>query len=77
MMKKFWFGRFFVGFQASKELYWTDRKLGGRLYHLFNIGVYDMSHLDNTENVKPLTIGAFTMTLLWFGIKIGWGKKKY
>lgn len=58
-------GRFFLQGNVVKELFWTDRKQGGRLYHLFSMGVYDMSHIN--EGCK-----AFSLTLLFISFKIGY-----
>lgn len=47
-------GRIFFDINFDKELFWIDRKQGGRLYLLFNIGMYDMSHIG--EDCKALSI---------------------
>lgn len=49
----------------DKELFWIDRKNGGRLYMLFNVGVYDMSHI--RDGIKVLSL-----TLPFATFKIGW-----
>lgn len=67
MVKCFWVGNLFIEIQANTELYWIDRKQGGRLYMLFNIGLYTMSHIN--DGCKALSI-----TLPFFGIKVGKAK---
>lgn len=59
------FGRFFVEVDFARELFWTDRKDGGRLYHFFNFGIYDMSHLGEG-------CGAISLTVLFASFKFGW-----
>lgn len=63
-----WLGRFFFKVQFSKELFWTDRADGGRLYHFLNIGYYNMNHIQ--EGCRSLSV-----TVLFSTIKFGWIKK--
>ncbi len=63
-----WLGRFFVKLEFERELFWTDRKAGGRLYHWFNVGVYDMSHIQEG-------CGSFSVTILFASFKFGWTPK--
>lgn len=62
-------GRFFLHFELAKELFWTDRKQGGRLYHLINIGVYDMPQISEG-------CGSFSMSILFVSFKFGWAPKR-
>ncbi|CAH0528312.1 hypothetical protein CTH30272_01987 [Allocatenococcus thiocycli] len=57
--------RFVFSFDVAKELYWTDRKQGGRLYHIFNLGVY--SHF--IAGVKCSTL---SLTLPFVSAKIAY-----
>lgn len=62
-----WLGKVFLKADFGTELFWTDRKEGGRLYHLFHLGIYDMPHLQ--EGCK-----AITLCILFASFKIGWVK---
>jgi|19_taG_2_1085344.scaffolds.fasta_scaffold41666_2 hypothetical protein len=69
MGTEIWLGRFFVQLDAATELFWTERKLGGRLYHLLNVGVYDMPHIQKG-------CVAFNITILYVSFKFGWIPKR-
>jgi hypothetical protein len=62
-------GRFFINADSDKELFWTDRKQGGRLYHFFNLGYYKMDHIQKG-------CGAISLTVPFVTIKLGWTPKK-
>lgn len=51
--------------EMSKELFYTDRAQGGRLYHLFNIGIYKVP-------IESTTVIALSITLPFFTIKFGY-----
>lgn len=57
--------RLVLDFSVDKELYWVDRKQGGRLYHLFNFGIYDMNHIRDDLYV-------LTLTIPFAQFKVGW-----
>ena len=57
--------RLVLDFSVDKELYWVDRKQGGRLYHFFNLGVYHMNHIKDNLYVLSLTVP-------FAQLKIGW-----
>lgn len=61
-------GKLVIKTRIGKELFWTDRAAGGRLYHIAHIGIYQMSH------IQP-QCRALTVTILWASLTIGWPEK--
>lgn len=61
--------RFLVTAELSRELFWTDRAQGGRLYHLFNIGIYKMQ-------IETKQVTALSITLPFSTVKFGYIHKR-
>lgn len=51
-----WIGNVFFDASCDKELFYTERKQGGKLYHIFNIGIYEMNHVNKGCKAASVTI---------------------
>ncbi len=61
--------RWFSSVDVSKELFWTDRAQGGRLYHFFNIGFYKLP-------IDSIRVSALSITIPFMTIKFGYIHKQ-